>query len=220
MGMLIYDLSYLGKRKVPIYCGVCWVRYPAADKVLLALATRRRIINVINDPDLELAFPYRDDGVSRFDPLAEPVYLSPEEFAAHVVTVKETKARVFRVVRDPKPVSEDAARDEIAGLRPHLSPEDRESDVTDALGPGYSSRSEKNGRLGMVEVLDDRLGLCNVECHRCGTPFVFDRVEAANVATHVNRFNGDCYATKGGFFVDGGKKAYRSAGSKGADAVG
>lgn len=152
------------------------------------------------------------DEASRYDLFAEPQFPTPEEYAAHIVEVGKPIARIFRTVKDPKPVREGDVRAEIEQLRPHLSPEDRESDVTDAIGPRYSSRSERNGRLGMIQVVDDTAGRCNVGCHRCGTVFAIDRIEAARAAAHVYRFEGVCYALPEGLAVYGGKKPHCSLG--------
>jgi len=247
----VLDLSYQWKLTAAIHCGWCWVKQPAAENVLLARATRNHVEHVIDDPDLELVFPFIDDEaarynffegpqlptpedveyviddphhfelalpsiddeVSRYEFLKEPQFPTPEDFADHIVEVRESKARVFRVIRDPKPIRESDVREEIEGLRPHLSPEDSESDITDAIGPNYSTRSERSGRLGMIEVVYDQSGRCHVDCQDCGTLYAFDRVEAASAAAHVKRYGGICYATPEGLVVYGSKKPYRSLGA-------
>jgi hypothetical protein len=169
----------------------------------------------IDDPHhFELVTPFTEYEASRFDFFAEPQFPTPEDFAAHIVEVGKPMARIFRVVKDPKPVREHDVREEIEDLRPHLSPEVRESDITDAIGPRYSSRSEGRGRLGMIEVTDyDEAGRCNAECRRCGTVFAVGRIEAARATAHVYRFGGVCYATAEVLVVYGSKKPYRSLSS-------
>lgn len=165
----------------------------------------------IDDPYFfDPVLPTSDDEASRYDYVAEPQLPTPEEHAAHIVQLGKPMARIFRTVKDPKPVREGDVRAEIEQLRPHLSPEDRESDITDAIGPRYSSRSERRGRLGMIEVVDDTAGRCKVECHRCGTTFAIDRIQAARAAAHIYRWEGDCYANEEGLVVYGGKKSYHA----------
>ena len=210
MGFDVFDLNYLRKRTVSIHCGRCRVRFPTADKILLALVTRSRMINVIDDPLKELLAEFDWNERDLFDPLEESQVRTPNEFAHRIVPVKESVARVFRVIRDPKPIKEDDIREEIKARRPHFSPEELEAEVNEEIGPVYSTRSEEKGRLGIVEVVDDQLGHCNVECYCCGSSFMIDRVEAGHVATHVTRFKGVCFVDARGFTVDRSKRSYRS----------
>lgn len=217
MGFDVFDLNYLRKRTVSIHCGPCRVRFPTADKILLALVTRSRMINVIDDPLKELLAEFDWNERDLRDPLEESRVQTPIEFAHRIVAVKESVARVFRVIRDPKPIKEGDAREQMKARRPHLSPEELEAEVNEEIGPVYSTRSEEKGRLGIIEVVDDQLGHCNVECFSCGSSFMIDRVEASQVATHVTRFNGVCFVGARGFTVDRGKKLYARRAHKTVD---
>ena len=214
MGVDVFDLNYLRKRTISIHCGRCRVKFPMAGKILLALVTRSRMINVIDVPLKELLAEFDWDAMDLSDSIEETEIPTPNDIARHTVPVKDSVARVFRVIRDPKPIKEDDIREQIKALRPHLSPEELEAEVDEEIGPVYSTRSEEKGRLGIVEVVDDELGHCNVECYSCGTSFLIDRVEAGHVATHVTRFNGVCFIDARGFKVDGGAKLYSSPSSK------
>jgi hypothetical protein len=169
------------------------------------------MINVTNDPLKELLAEFDWNERDLSDPLEESQMRTPNEFAHRIVPVKESVARVFRVIRDPKPIKEDDIREQIKARRPHLSPQELEAEVNEEIGPVYSTRSEEKGRLGIVEVVDDQSGHCNVECYSCGSSFIIDRVEASHVATHVTRFNGVCFVDARGFIVDESKKPYRSS---------
>ena len=210
MGFDIYDLNYLRKRTVPIHCGRCRVKFPIRGQNFFALVTRSRRINVIDDPLKELLADFDWNEKDLCDSLEESQMRTPNEFAHHIVPVKDSVARVFRVIRDPKPIKEDDVREQIKAQRPHLSQEEFEAEVNEEIGPVYSTRSERKGRLGIVEVVDDQQERCNVECYSCGSSFMIDRVEASLVATHVTRFNGVCFVDTDGFSVDGGSKSYRS----------
>ena len=213
VALLVYDLNLLKKRTVSLYCGACWKKHPKADKVLLAMITRSRTIHVLDDPYFELLAPLIDREMARHEPREEPKDPTPEEIAAYIVPAKESVARVFRVVRDPKPVDVDEVRAELEAQHPRMSLEELESEVDETVGPAYSTRSAKRGRLGMVEVVawDEDYEHCKFECYNCGTNFVFDCTEAAGVAAHVNRYKGVGYATAKGLEVHGGKKPYVSA---------
>lgn len=210
MGFDIYDLNYLRKRTVSIHCGRCRVKFPTAGKILLALVTRSRMINVIDDPLKELLAEYEWNDRDLCDTLEESQAGTPIEYVHHIVPVKDSVVRVFRVIRDPKPIKEDDIREQIKAQRPHLSQEELEAEVDEEIGPVYSTRSEEKGRLGVVEVIDDEFGHCNVVCYSCGTLFLIDRGEAGHVATHVARFKGVCFVDARGFKVDGGAKLYSS----------
>lgn len=210
MGFDVFDLNYLRKRTVSIHCRRCRVKFPTANKILFALVTRSRMINVIDDPFKELLAEFDSNERDLCDPLEESQMQTPNESAHRIVPVKESVARVFRVIRDPMSIKEDDIREQIKARRPHLSPEELEAEVNEEIGPVYSTRSEEKGRLGIVEVVDDQLGHCNVECYSCGSSFIIDRVEASHVATHVTRFNGVCFVDARGFTVEESKKSYRS----------
>jgi len=212
VALLVYDLNLLKKRTVSLYCGACWKKHPKADKVLLAMITRSRTIHVLDDPYFELLAPLIDREMARHEPREEPKDPTPEEIAAYIVPAKESVARVFRVVKDPKPLEVDEVRAELKAQPPRMSLEELESEVDETVGPAYSTRSAKKGRLGIVEVVawDEDYENCKVECYNCGINLVFDRTEAASVAAHVNRYKGVGYATAKGLEVHGGKKPYVS----------
>lgn len=212
MGFDVFDLNYLRKRTVSIHCGRCRVRFPTAEKILVALVTRSRMINVIDDPLKELLAEFDWNERDLCDPFEESQMLTPNKFVHRIMPVKDSEARVFRVIRDPKPVKEDNIREQIQDRRPHLSPEELEAELNEEIGPVYSTRSEEKGRLGIVEVVDDQSGHCNVECYSCGSLFMIDRVEASLVATHVTRFSGVCFVDARGFTVDGSKKPFGQGG--------
>lgn len=177
---------------------------------MLALVTRSRMINVIDDPLKELLAEFDWNERDLCDPLEESEMRTLNEFAHRIAPVKESVARVFRVIRDPKPIKEDDIREQIKARRPHLSPEELEAEVNEEIGPVYSTRSEEKGRLGTVEVVDDEFGQCCVECYSCGSVFMIDRVESGHVASHITRFKGVCFVDARGFTVDESKKPYRS----------
>jgi hypothetical protein len=168
------------------------------------------MINVIDDPLKELLNEIDSKENELCGILEKSQVRNPNEYTHHIVPVKDSLARVFRVIRDPKSIKEDDVREQIKSRRPHLSKEEFEAEVNEEIGPVYSTRSEQKGQLGIVEVVDDQLGHCNVECYSCGSSFIIDRVEASQVATHVTRFNGVCFVDARGFIVDESKKPYRS----------
>ena len=217
MGYAVFDLNYLRKRTVSLHCGQCRVKLPAAGKVLFALVTRSRIINVIDEPLSKLLAEFDSDDKELSDSLEETPAQISNLLPRHVVPAKDSLARVFRVVRDPKPIKEDDVRAQIKAQHPNLSQEELETEVNEEIGPVYSTMSERKGRLGAVEVVDDEDGHCKVECYSCGFEFVIDRVKAGHVAAHVARFKGVCFVDELGFTVDGGAKLYRSPSHNAAD---
>ena len=97
------------------------------------------MINVIDDRLKELLAEFDWNERDLCDSLEESQTLMPDEFAHRIVSVKESVARVFRVIRDPKPIKENDIREQIKARRPHLSPEELEAEVNEEIGPVYST---------------------------------------------------------------------------------
>jgi hypothetical protein len=194
-------MNFLGNQCQWLHCDVCRMRHPLALPIRAAKATRRRRVKVIKGFDLlpGLAKEEQEDDLD--DELRYP---SAEQYGAAIGTVKLERSRVFQVVRDPKPVDEVALHAEISERRRDLSNEERDEEVRLIMSTHWSDSSD--GRLGLVEVWDDRQGNCVVRCWRCETDYFVDREEVAAALGHAKSHQSLAYLSASGIKVAEGTR--------------
>jgi hypothetical protein len=198
--VIVYKMNFLGNQCEWLYCDVCRMRHPLAPPIRVAKATRRRRVQVIKGFDLlpGLSIEEQED-----DFIDGPHFPSTEKYKSAIGTIKLERSRVFQIVRDPRAIDEVALRADLAERRRDLSEAERDEEVRQLISILWSDPSD--GRLGLVEVWDDRDGKCVVHCYRCDTEFPVDREEAAAVLGHVKSRGGIAYLTNKGIKVEKGK---------------
>jgi hypothetical protein len=191
--VIFYKMNFLGNQCQWLYCDVCRMRHPLATPIRVAKATRRRRVKVIEGFGL---LPGLSNEEPEDDFLDETQFPSTEQYESAVGTIKLQRSRVFQVIRDPKETDEGALRADLAERRRDLSEAERDEEVRQLMSTLWSD--SRGGRLGLVEVWDDRDGKCAVHCYRCNSEFVVDREEAAAVLGHVKSRGGVAYLTANG----------------------